>query len=104
MTDHPPKPRLTLRVGVTGHRPNKLPKADLPRIERQLRDVCAAIETAVANAYDANKAVYAAAPAGAKPYAVRLISGFAEGADQMATASCPPDWTVEAVLPFPKDE
>ena len=24
MTDHPPKPRLTLRVGVTGHRPNKM--------------------------------------------------------------------------------
>ena len=44
------------------------------------------------------------APPGAKPYAVRLISGFAEGADQMAAASCPADWTVEAVLPFPKDE
>ncbi len=41
MTDHPPKPRLTLRVGITGHRPNKLPNADLPRIERQLRDTFA---------------------------------------------------------------
>ena len=105
MTDHPPKPRLTLRVGITGHRPNKLPKSDLPRIERQLREVFAAIETAVAKAYDANKAVYAGAPAdGAKPYRIRLISGFAEGADQMAVAACPADWTVEAILPFPKDE
>ena len=104
MTDHPPKPRLTLRVGITGHRPNKLPKPDLPRIERQLREVFAAIEAAVAKAYDANKAVYASAPAGAKPYRIRLISGFAEGADQMAVAACPADWTVEAILPFPKDE
>jgi hypothetical protein len=107
MTDHPPKPRLTLRVGITGHRPNKLPKEDVPRVERQLREVFAAIETAVAKAYDANKAVYAGAPAdaaGAKPYRIRLISGFAEGADQMAVAACPADWIVEAVLPFPKDE
>ena len=72
MTDHPPKPRLTLRVGITGHRPNKLPNADLPRIERQLRDTFAAIEAAVAKAYDANKAVYASEPAdaaGTKPTA-----------------------------------
>jgi len=109
MTNHPPKPRLTLRVGITGHRPNKLPKADLPRIERQLRDAFAAIEAAVAKAYDANKAVYANVPAAdqpatTKPYRIRLISGFAEGADQMAVAVCPADWIVEAILPFPKDE
>lgn len=100
MTDHPPKPQLTLRVGVTGHRPNKLSKADLPRIERQLRDVFAAIETVVAN-----KAVHASEPtAGTTPYRVHLISGFAEGVDQIAVAACPADWVVEAILPFPKDE
>src|SRR5262245_39809477 len=105
MTDHPPKPRLTLRVGITGHRPNKLPKADLPRIERQLREAFAAIETAVAKAYESNKTVYASPPSpGAKPYRIRLTSGFAEGADQMAVAAGPADWTVAAILPFPKDE
>jgi hypothetical protein len=105
MTDHPPKPRLTLRVGITGHRPNKLPQSDVPRIERQLREMFAAIETAVAKAYEANKAVYASdRGTNEKPYRIRLISGFAEGADQMAVALCPADWTVEAILPFPKDE
>ena len=105
MTDHPPKPQLTLRVGVTGHRPNKLSNADLPRIEQQLRDTFATIETAVAKAYEGNRDFYAGAPApGAKPYRIRLISGFAEGADQLAAAACPADWTVEAILPFPKDE
>lgn len=105
MTDHPLKPQLTLRVGITGHRPNKLSNADRPRIERQLRDMFAAIEVAVAKAYEANKEVYAGAPAdGTKPYRIRLISGFAEGADQIATGACPADWSVEAILPFPKDE
>lgn len=104
MTDHPPKPRLTLRVGITGHRPNKLPKADLPRIERQLREAFGAIETTVARIY-AKKVDGAIEPtAGAKPYSIHLISGFAEGADQIAVAACPADWTVEAILPFPKDE
>ena len=103
MTDHPTKPRLTLRVGITGHRPNKLPKTDLPRIERQLREVFAAIETAVAR--NAKKADGAIEPtAGSKSYSIRLISGFAEGADQLAVAACPADWTIEAILPFPRDE
>jgi hypothetical protein len=109
MTDHPPKPRLTLRVGITGHRPNKLTNADLPRIEQQLRETFAAIEAVVAKAQDDNKAYYAGAPAfdppgSSKPYRIRLLSGFAEGADQLATSVCPTDWTIEAILPFPKDE
>jgi hypothetical protein len=109
MTDHPPKPRLTLRVGVTGHRPNKLAKSDIPRIEKQLRDTFTTIEAVVVQIYDDNKAVYAGgavdgAPPSAKPYRIRMISGFAEGADQLATAACPTDWIVEAILPFPKDE
>jgi hypothetical protein len=32
------------------------------------------------------------------------VSGFAEGADQMAVAAAPADWTVEAILPFPREE
>jgi len=105
MTDHPPKPRLMLRVGITGHRPNKLPKADLPRIARQLRETFAAIEAAVASACDANQATYSSEPGtNGKPYSIHLICGFAEGADQMAVAACPADWIVEAILPFPKDE
>jgi hypothetical protein len=105
----PPKPRLTLRVGITGHRPNKLPQEALPRIDRQLREVIAAIETVTAGICDDNKAVYSDAPAPGpdgdnRRYRIRMISGFAEGADQMAVAACPNHWTIEAVLPFPKAE
>ncbi|MCC6887009.1 MAG: hypothetical protein IT536_00510 [Hyphomicrobiales bacterium] len=109
MSDHPPKPRLTLRVGVTGHRPNKLRPPDVARIERQIRDTIGAIEAVVARAYEANKTVYADQPATdppatTKPYRIRMISGFAEGADQMAIDLCPQDWIIEAILPFPKQE
>ena len=43
--DHPPRPRLALRIGVTGHRPNKL------------RAVEAAVAAAVHTALGAIKAV-----------------------------------------------
>ena len=106
MTDHPPKPQLTLRVGITGHRPNKLTSADLPRIEQQLRDTFATIEVAVAKAYEANKEVYASGPAGGdqtlshppdlrlrggrRPDGGRRLSGRLDGRRRCA--------------PFPKDE
>jgi hypothetical protein len=96
---HPPKPRLTLRVGITGHRPNKLDGAAAAQVARQLPGVFAAIERAAAQVRLTDGDVYSdAAPL------LRLISGFAEGADQIAVAACPATWHVEAILPFPKDE
>ena len=109
-TPHPPKPRLTLRVGITGHRPNKLTSGDVPRVAEELRKVMTAIESRVAAIYEANKTFYSDAPqkdeqpASDKPYRIRLISGFAEGADQMAVVAVPEEWTVEAILPFPRNE
>jgi hypothetical protein len=87
MHSHPPKPRLTLRVGITGHRPNKLDDRAVKRIGPQLTEVFAAIDKAAADILRDNAAVYAEdAPV------IRLISGFAEGADQMAVAGLP--WRV----------
>jgi hypothetical protein len=98
-TIHPPKPRLTLRVGITGHRPNKLHGTAVERIERQLPLVFAAIDAAAGEILTANSDFYAQ-----EPSAIRLVSGLAEGADQMAVAACPRSWQIEAILPFPKDE
>jgi hypothetical protein len=99
MHPHPPKPRLTLRVGITGHRPNKLDDQAVTRIQPLLRYVFAAIEKAAADLLSANAAAYAS-----EPPVIRLSSGFAEGADQMAVAACPGGWQVEAILPFPLQE
>jgi hypothetical protein len=96
---HPPKPRLVVRVGITGHRPNKLHGAAVQRIEKQLPLLFAAINTAARDILSANAAWYST-----EPPAVRLVSSFAEGADQMAVAACPAAWQVEAVLPFPMDK
>jgi hypothetical protein len=76
-------------IGITGHRPNKLPRAAIPRLAQYLRDVMAALNDM-------------AREAGVS--AIRLVSNFAEGTDQMAAQAAPKDWTVEAILPFPRDE
>src|SRR6267142_128598 len=98
-SSHPPKPRLTLRVGITGHRPNKLAGAVATRIRTQLPVVFAAIERAASTIRANSVPLYADEPA-----AFRLICGFAEGADQIAVAICPAGWQVEAVLPFPRQD
>src|SRR5262245_31482261 len=99
LSQHPPKPRLTLRVGVTGHRPNKLAGAVATRIREQLPEVFDAIERAAAVILANNAQLYDHEPA-----AFRLVCGFAEGADQIAVATCPARWRVEAILPFPRDD
>src|SRR4051794_36836358 len=99
MPAQPPKPRLTLRVGITGHRPNKLDDAVASRIARQLTDVYAVIDRVAGSLLRANAATYSK-----QPPLIRLAGGFAEGADQIAVAACPAEWQVEAILPFPLDE
>src|SRR5262249_32565321 len=54
---HPPKPRLTLRVGITGHRPNKLYGAAVARIARQLPAVFATIERTAARILKDNESL-----------------------------------------------
>ncbi|MGP0094163.1 MAG: DUF4231 domain-containing protein [Xanthobacteraceae bacterium] len=99
MTTHPPNPRLTLRVGLTGHRPDKLPWGSVERIKRQLPAVFAAIGAAARDIVKDNENFYAKASP-----VIRLITGFAEGTDQIAVAACPADWRIEAILPFPFNE
>ena len=55
MMRHPPKPRFTLRVGITGHRPNKLPSSAIARTMGQLRQMFEAIEAAARRIYEANR-------------------------------------------------
>jgi hypothetical protein len=71
----------------------------LARIAQQLAEVFAVIDAAVRDILAESCEFYASGP-----HAVRLVCGFAEGADQLAVAASPPDWQVEAILPFGKDE
>jgi hypothetical protein len=94
---HPPKPRLTVRVGVTGHRPNKLDHAAVARVERQLPLVFQAIEDAASRILRENAAFLAD-----ELPAIRLVCGFAEGVDQMAAAASPSSWRSKRCCRFRK--
>jgi hypothetical protein len=96
-TCHPPKPRLTVRVGVAGHRPDKLIAASSGAIEQQLKKVFAAIDAAANELLAVGDGCYAS-----DPPIVRLVSGFAEGSDRLALSACPANWQIGAILPFPR--
>jgi hypothetical protein len=92
---------LTLRVGISGHRPkpDRMPLETFEPVKRQLRQVFDAIDAALAAAKRENAAFYTAEPG----HRVRLVSGLAEGADQFAIEMRPPGWQVDAILPFPEE-
>lgn len=101
--DHPPKPVLTLRVGISGHRPKpeRMPAASFDLVKQRLRAVFDGVDAALVAAKAKNADFYAHEP-GKPPHRVRLVSGLAEGADQFAIAARPPAWQVDAILPFPE--
>jgi hypothetical protein len=98
MTVTPQKPVLTFVVGIAGHRTNKLSGDSTLRAECQLAEVFAAIDAACATRLHDDASLYAA-----DGYRIRLVSSFAEGADQLAIKVRPRQWDVCAVLPFPRE-
>ncbi|MGO9234473.1 MAG: hypothetical protein ACLP4V_10515 [Methylocella sp.] len=95
----PPKPTLTLRVGISGHRPKPevFPAENFTFVRRHLREVFAAISDDLTKIAGDQSAHYSdEAPK------VRLVSALAEGADQMAVEEMPQEWTLDAILPFPE--
>src|ERR1043166_6730664 len=105
----PPRPRLTVRVGVTGHRWNKLHRADAPAVEARIGEVLAAIEDEVRRVHRDPHAGYRQPGAGGEerqvvPPEFRLLSGLAEGADRLvAVAAHRRGWSLQGVLPFRRE-
>lgn len=75
----PPRPQPALRVGVTGHRLNRLlePDVDLAGLMAQVRTALSTVRTAAEQAASDYSDVYSGPPL------LRLISPLAEGADQL---------------------
>ena len=98
---HPPRPRLTLRVGVTGHRFGaSLQAGAIPRVEAQLRGVLERCAKVAQTVQQAHAAVFI-------PDAPQLIalSAMAAGADQLFAQQAEAlGWRLEAVLPFNLEE
>jgi len=92
----PPAARLTLRVGVTGHRPNRLHGADSELLRGAVRQILELVQR-IANdiQLDADRVYDAAGPV------CRLVSALAEGADRIvAQEALDLGYELDAVLPF----
>jgi hypothetical protein len=72
-------------------------------VRDQLHDVFAAIEQALEELKVDSK-YYRTNDNGRTTHKLRLVSGLAEGADQIAVDAKPPGWDLDAVLPFPEEE
>ncbi|MBV6521893.1 MAG: hypothetical protein MNPFHGCM_02037 [Gemmatimonadaceae bacterium] len=95
------KPRLVFRVGITGHRPNRLEKAeaDLPLLHNRVKSVLQLVSETVHRVHREDMAPYAAeAPV------LRLVSSLAEGADRIAAREALRlGFELDVPLPFARD-
>ncbi len=96
----PPRPRLVVRIGVTGHRPNKLADADRDVLRDRVAHVVGAVKQVAAGlAADRLAGYREAAPV------VRVISSLAEGSDRVvAEVGIAAGLELQVVLPNPVAE
>lgn len=110
MTAHPPRPVLSLVVGITGHRPNGaqgrdgaaegIRDLDPDRLQDVLAAQLAEISGHLATFTQEQTAAFAAGPA-----RLTLVSCLAEGADRAAArAALEAGWSLSAILPFAIDD
>jgi len=96
----PPKTTLTLRVGVTGHRPENLTNADMSLLRDKIREILAAVKEQVAEIHRDNGDLYN----DARPI-LRIISPLAEGSDRIvAGEALKQGFELQCPLPFDRAE
>lgn len=96
----PPRTRLILRVGVTGHRPDKLDEIKLDALNNQLARIFEQLQNIVTDAHKNAAGAYTPeAPL------IRIISPLADGADQIvAKKAIENKFELQCPLPFFRPE
>jgi hypothetical protein len=95
----PPQAPLAFRVGITGHRPNRLVKADMTGLARVLRAVLATVKEAT-EGFDKAHELYAKGNA-----LLRAVSPLAEGSDRVfAEAALDLGFALCCPMPFSRDD
>jgi len=95
----PPRARLAFRVGVVGHRPNRLQNADVTQLGKLLYEVLHTVQVEIDE--------FAASSSGAKLYSgeepiLRAITPLAEGTDRIfAVQALAPELKYELCCPMP---
>lgn len=96
----PPKPDMVFRVGVVGHRPNRLRSADLTALTERIRQLLRTIQEEVRRQWTAQREFYSDATP-----VVRIYSPLAEGVDRIfAEQGLAENCELTAVLPFAQAE
>jgi hypothetical protein len=98
----PPLARLTLRIGITGHRPNNLHSADPETLRLQVKRVLEFLKNTVAEIQLKAGSLYLN-----EPPLLRVISPLAEGSDRLVAEvanTCGPQFDLQSVLPFSQAE
>lgn len=95
-----PPPRLTVRVGITGHRQDKLNPATEADVAREIGRVLAVAVTSAESLRAQRPGVYAD-----QSVAIRVVSALAEGADRIAArAALDAGHELACILPFMRQE
>lgn len=117
-SDHPPKPRFALAIGIVGHRLSHwdaekkgadgrpLRAAQLQKIAGDIRLALAAIKSAALQAYHDHKPLFDDTPdARRRAPELTLVSALADGADTIAAkAALGLGYALDAPLPFAQAE
>ena len=96
----PPKVPLVFRIGIVGHRPNRLKHADHDLLCKRLSELISIVRQEVSLNYSENKSLYSD-----EPPLIRAISPLAEGVDRMfSREAIATGCELAVVLPFPQAE
>ena len=100
----PPRAVIAFRVGIVGHRPNRLPRdnENLDMLRQALREVLEEVKAEVSNyaASPSTRALYLEAP-----YVLRAVSPLAEGTDRLfADQAIDLGYELLCPMPFAQEE
>lgn len=96
----PPRISLVFRIGIVGHRPNRLKHADHALLSKRLCELVTTVQHEVSVNYTVHRTLYSD-----DPPAIRAISPLAEGVDRMfAQEAIATGCELAVVLPFPQAE
>lgn len=95
-----PRPPLVFRIGVVGHRPNRLQEADLTVLSERLQHIVRAVRDEVLDQFELHRKLY-----DDRSPVIRALSPLAEGVDRLfAEQALTSDAELTVVLPFPQTE
>jgi hypothetical protein len=92
-------PACVIRVGVTGHRPSKLPQDQIPHIREAVREILKLTRTTTEEIAKSKQSYSSQAPV------FRIVSSLAEGSDRLvAEEGLALEFSLECPLPAHRDE